>query len=242
MTILLDILHSTNLEALLMMTADSGAESSSSGFTEFIREYGPWAMIALLLASGVGIPIGEEVVNIPAGIFVGRGDLAITSTYIAAYVGVLGGDYLWFSICRTLGKKVLHRRWFKKLAHPKKLLQVKHQFDRRGAGVLVLARFIPGTRSPALTVAGILHMPWKKFTIIELIMCAVTTSLQVTLGILIGRQIAGESLSTTIFTALGVVAGIIALTSIVSWLVSGRRSSGPKPREKMAWLRAISKQ
>ena len=243
MSALLDILTAINIEGLSMIAPESQTSTadSNSGFTQFIKEYGPWAMIALLLASGVGIPIGEEVVNIPAGIFVGRGDLAITSTYVAAYVGVLGGDYLWFSICRTLGKRVLHKRWFKKLAHPKKLLQVKHQFDQRGAGVLILARFIPGTRSPALTVAGILHMPWKKFTIIELIMCLVTTSLQVTLGILIGRQIAGESLSTTIFTALGVVAGIIALTSIVTWFVSGRRKSGPKPREKMSWLRAISK-
>ncbi len=243
MSAFLDILTAINIEGLSMIAPESQTSTadSNSGFTQFIKEYGPWAMIALLLASGVGIPIGEEVVNIPAGIFVGRGDLAITSTYVAAYVGVLGGDYLWFSICRTLGKRVLHKRWFKKLAHPKKLLQVKHQFDQRGAGVLILARFIPGTRSPALTVAGILHMPWKKFTIIELIMCLVTTSLQVTLGILIGRQIAGESLSTTIFTALGVVAGIIALTSIVTWFVSGRRKSGPKPREKMSWLRAISK-
>lgn len=242
MSTFLDILTAVDIDGMSTVASESQKSLTDSGFTEFIREYGPWAMIALLLASGFGIPIGEEVVNIPAGIFVGRGDLAITSTYVAAYIGVLGGDFLWFSICRTLGKKVLHRRWFKKLAHPKKLLQVKHQFDRRGAGVLVLARFIPGTRSPALTVAGILHMPWKKFTIIELIMCLVTTSLQVTLGILIGRQIAGESLSTTIFTALGVVAGIIALTSIVSWIVSGRRKSGPKPREKMSWLRAISKE
>lgn len=242
MSTFLDILNTVDIDGLSMAASESQKSITDSGFTEFIREYGPWAMIALLLASGVGIPIGEEVVNIPAGIFVGRGDLAIASTYIAAYIGVLGGDFLWFSICRRLGKKVLHRRWFKKLAHPKKLLQVKHQFDRRGAGVLILARFIPGTRSPALTVAGILHMPWKKFTIIEVIMCLVTTSLQVTLGILIGRQIAGESLSTTIFTALGVVAGIIALTSIVSWFVSGRRKSGPKPREKMSWLRAISKE
>ena len=242
MNTLLDIFSTMNIDVISTLSLEAMPANSESGFTEFIKEYGPWAMIALLLASGVGIPIGEEVVNIPAGIFVGRGDLAIISTYIAAYVGVLGGDFLWFSICRTLGKKVLHRRWFKKLAHPKKLLQVKHQFDRRGAGVLVLARFIPGTRSPALTVAGILHMPWKKFTIIEVFMCLVTTSLQVTLGILIGRQIAGESLSTTIFTALGVVAGIIALTSIVSWIVSGRSNSGPKPREKMAWLRAISKE
>ena len=191
--------------------SEPGSALKDVPFTRFIGEYGPWAMIALLLASGFGIPIGEEVVNIPAGIFVGRGEINALPVYIAAYVGVLGGDYLWFSLCRTIGKSVLHRRWFKRMFHPRKLLQVKHQFDRKGAWVLVASRFIPGTRSPALTIAGILHMPWRTFTVIELTMCAITTSLQVTIGLLIGRQLADESLSTTIFTALGVVAGIIAL-------------------------------
>ena len=88
MSPLIDILNSVNAEMLSMIGPESQSSLTDSGFTEFIREYGPWAMIGLLLASGIGIPIGEEVVNIPAGIFVGRGDLAITSTYIAAYVGV----------------------------------------------------------------------------------------------------------------------------------------------------------
>ncbi|MHC4793805.1 MAG: DedA family protein, partial [Planctomycetota bacterium] len=70
---------------------------------QFLGDYGWIAMIALLLASGVGIPIGEEVVNIPAGIFVGQGEMAMWSTFLAAYVGVLGGDFLWFSICRHFG-------------------------------------------------------------------------------------------------------------------------------------------
>ena len=103
MSTFLDILTTVDIEGLSMAASESQKSITDSGFTQFIREYGPWAMIALLLASGVGIPIGEEVVNIPAGIFVGRGDLAITSTYVAAYIGVLGGDYHWFSICRTLG-------------------------------------------------------------------------------------------------------------------------------------------
>ena len=41
----------------------------------FLVDYGWMAMIALLLASGFGIPIGEELVNVPAGIFVGRGEM-----------------------------------------------------------------------------------------------------------------------------------------------------------------------
>ena len=171
----------------------------------FLSDYGWMAMIALLLASGVGIPIGEELVNVPAGVFVGQGDMAALPTFLAAYAGVL---------------------------------EAKHQFDRRGAGVLVVARFIPGTRSPALTIAALMRMPWRKFTVVELICCAITTPLQVGIGILIGRGLAGQSLQTTIFTALGVIAGIVALTALVNWVVATRRrGEGPAPRARAEWLR-----
>ncbi|MCP4834006.1 MAG: DedA family protein [Phycisphaera sp.] len=204
----------------------------------FLGDYGWMAMIALLLASGVGIPIGEELVNVPAGMFVGRGEMPVWSTFLAAYAGVLAGDFLWFSICGTFGRRLLGVRWFRRFIHPKRLLQVKHQFDRRGAGVLFVARFIPGTRSPALTIAALMHMPWRKFIPVELACCAITTPLQVGLGIMIGREMAGESLATVVFTALGVVAGIVALTAAVNWLLANRRrDSGPAPRARAAWLR-----
>ena len=222
---------------LLALVADTVQPTDKGPFDRFIGEYGPLAMIALLLASGVGVPIGEEVVNIPAGIFVGRGEMQAVPVYLAAYFGVLAGDYLWFFICRRLGRQLLHRKWFKRLAHPRKLLQVKHKFDRRGPWVLVVARFIPGTRSPALTVAGILRMPWRTFTFIELGLCAVTTALQVTIGIMIGRQLVDQSISTTIFTALGVIAGLVALTALITWIAKSKRRDGPIPRERVAWLR-----
>ena len=204
----------------------------------FLVDYGWMAMIALLLASGIGIPIGEELVNLPAGIFVGQGKMSALPTFLAAYVGVLGGDFLWFGICSRFGGRLLHKRWFRRTIHPRRLLQAKHQFDRRGAGMLMLARFIPGSRSPALTIAALMHMPWRKFIVVELICCAMTTPLQVSIGILIGRGLAGQSLPTVIFTALGTVAGIVALTALVNWWIASRRSqSGPAPRAPIAWLR-----
>ena len=204
----------------------------------FLGTYGWIAMIVLLLASGVGIPIGEEVVNVPAGIFVGRGEMEPTSTFVAAYLGVLGGDFLWFWICSRFGTRLLHYRGFRRFVHPRRLLQAKHQFDRRGASVLMIARFIPGTRSPALTIAALMHMPWRKFIAVELVCCALTTPLQDGLGILIGRGLAGQSLPTVVFSALGIVAGIIALTALVNWWVASRRKdTGPAPRARIAWLR-----
>jgi membrane protein DedA with SNARE-associated domain len=222
-------------------STQAAVDPSQGALGSFIADYGPWAMIVLLLASGFGIPIGEEVVNIPAGIFVGQGRLSAVSAYLAAYFGVLGGDFIWFGICRVLGKSLLHRKWFKRLAHPKRLLQVKHKFDRRGAWVLVIARFIPGTRTPALTIAGMMHMSWRRFTLIELGLCAVTTALQVTVGILIGKQMAQESLQTTVFAALAAIAVILALTAVITWVVNRSRSKEPAPRERIAWLRRFGR-
>ena len=194
-------------------------------------------LIALLLASGVGIPIGEELVNVPAGILVGQGSMPALPVFVAAYLGVLAGDYLWFSICRFFGKRLLRTRRTRRFFHPRRLLEAKYQFDRRGAWMLVLARFIPGSRSPALTVAAFMHMPWKKFTLVELTCVAITTPIQVLIGILIGRELADASLKTTIFTGLAVVAVIITVTAIAKWWMMSRKQSGPKPRARMQWLR-----
>ena len=205
---------------------------------QFLGDFGWMAMIALLLASGFGVPIGEEVVNVPAGIFVGQGEMVAWKTFLAAYVGVLGGDFLWFSICRHFGKRLLHRKWFRRFVHPRRLLEAKHQFDRRGGGMLVIARFIPGTRSPALTIAALMHMSWRKFTIVEIICCALATPIQVGAGILIGRGLAGSSLPKVLFFAFAVIATIIATTALFHWWLSNRhRRNGRAPRARVRWLR-----
>ena len=124
--------------------------------TEFITEYAeylPWIVLALLLASGFGIPIGEDIVIIPAGVIIGEQMLGAgiwVPTLIAAVVGVATADMLWFTWCSKFGTRLLHRRFIRRFLHPKRLLQAKHQIDKRGAWFIVAARFIPGSRTPAI--------------------------------------------------------------------------------------------
>ena len=206
-------------------------------FGQLLGDYGPWAMIVLLLASGIGIPVGEEVVNVPAGILVGQGTMQAIPTFIAAYVGVLGGDFLWFAFCRKFGSGLLRRRWARRFVHPRRLLEAKHNFDVRGAYVLLLARFIPGSRTPAITIAGFLRMGWLRFSAIEIITCLFTIPFQVAVGILIGSQLVGASLQTALFTALAVIASILALTALFNWWRLNKKRTGQAPRARLRWLR-----
>ena len=132
--------------------------------TEFINQYAeyvPWIVLGLLLASGFGIPIAEDIVIIPAGVLIGEqmlGSDIWLPTLICAIIGVATADMLWFTWCSRFGTRLLHQRFFRRLLHPKRLLQAKHQIDRRGVWFIVAARFIPGSRTPAITVAGLMHL------------------------------------------------------------------------------------
>ncbi len=199
--------------------------------------WAPWLVVGLLLLSGFGIPVSEDVVNLPAGILVGQGSWPLVPILIACYVGVIAGDLIWFFNLRTFGTPLLHRRWFKRFVHPKRLLQVKHQIDRRGAWVLVAARFMPGMRSPVLTAAALLHMPWRHFLLVEFTCCLITVPLQVGAGYLIGRQLGSDNLANTLLLLVGVVVAVLAISAAVPVALQAWRRRHPLPRARAAWLR-----
>ncbi len=203
-----------------------------------LTDYGQWAMLILLLLSGFGIAVGEDLVIIPAGILIAEGRWGFTPTWIVAYIGVLIGDLLWFMWCYRLGKPLLHKRWFKRMIHPRRLLEMKHQFDVRGAWVIVFARFIPGTRTTAITVAGLLHMSFWRFLLAELGCIALTVTMQISIGMLIYHGYKGltQENAKYIFWILGGIMAIVAIFFIVrAWR---RRTRRTRPeRAKVRWLR-----
>jgi membrane protein DedA with SNARE-associated domain len=202
-----------------------------------LGQWAPWLIVGLLLLSGFGIPVSEDVVNVPAGILIGQGSWPLVPILIACYVGVIAGDLIWFFNLRTFGTPLLHRRWFKRFVHPRRLLQVKEQIDRRGAWVLVAARFIPGMRSPVLTAAALLHMPWRHFLIVQFTCCAATVPMQIGAGYLIGRHLGSDDLARTLLLLVGVVVAVLAISAAVPLAVQAWRRRHPLPRARVAWLR-----
>ncbi|MGA1057361.1 MAG: DedA family protein [Phycisphaerales bacterium] len=199
--------------------------------------WSPLIVLGLLLLSGFGIPVSEDVVNLPAGILIGQGAWPAIPILIACYVGVIAGDAIWFFNLRTFGTPLLHRRWFKRFVHPKRLLQVKHQIDRRGPWVLVAARFIPGARSPVLTASALLHMPWRSFLIVEFVCCLFTVPMQVGVGYMIGRHLGSDDLAGTVTLVAAVIVGVLLVSAAIPAVLQAWQSKHPLPRAKADWLR-----
>lgn len=206
--------------------------------TQFLDSYGPLAVFLLLMLSAIGIPLGEDVITIPAGVFVATGHLHFWPTLTAAYIGTTAADIIWFWLCSRLGTPLLHKRFFKRLVHPRRLLEVKHQFDRRGTWIVVAARFIPSSRTTTITVAGIVHMPIWKFMVATCACVLITAPLQIGLGYLIGMGIGSESAAEVFLRLLGLMTLLIVGLAILRILMSHRRSSDDRPpRAPARWLR-----
>lgn len=200
--------------------------------SEPISRFGPLAVFLLLT-----MPLGEELILIPAGILIGHGSLPFFLTWAVAFAGVLTSDAIWFFIARHYGTPLLHKRWFKRFAHPRRLLQAKHQIERRGAWFIMTARFIPGSRTAAIIMAGLLQMPTWKFFLAEASLAWFTVLLQIGLGYLIARNIGTEDSARVVLTILAVVVGIAAAGAVTRWVVAHRRAGGPAPRAHASWLR-----
>ena len=203
----------------------------------FIENYGLLSVAVLLLLSGIGLALGEEMVTLPAGVLIATGKLDFATTAIVAYVSIVIADMMWFGICRHFGTPLLHRRWAKRLIHPRRLLEAKHQLELRGAWIVVMARFIPSSRSTTITVAGMLHMPFWKFAAATASCTLLTVPIQLGFGYLIGRGSTTEDLPDLIFRIVGVVMILLAVTLTLSLFYRHRASRQRPRRAKAKWLR-----
>ena len=201
---------------------------------EAVNLYGPFAVLFLLV-----MPLmGEDIIIIPAGFLIGQGHLPVVATFVCAYIGALISDSMWYLVCYRYGTPLLHKRWFKRLAHPRRLLQAKHQIETRGAWLIVTSRFVPGSRTTTMIVAGLMHMPMWKFFLTEGSLLLVTVGMQLGLGYLVAQHIvASKGAAATIMSIIGLVVLLIVGAVVLNWITASRSSEEPSPRSKVAWLK-----
>lgn len=207
---------------------------------DLFNALGPIAVFLLMIAAGVGLHLPEDLIIIPAGWEIATGNFPLIGTVIAAYLGVVLGDSGWFLLCRTWGPKLLLRKWFLKSVHPRRLLTLKHLFDRFGFWVLLVSRFIPGARTASVAVGGLIHLKWRTFLAVELPMAATTVAFQLSLGYYAQKGLVHSS-PTLHWVTLGIGMGVLLVSAVLGLLFWRRRiKRGLRlPRARAAWLREV---
>jgi len=104
----------------------------------------------------------SESAVILGGILSVVGDLSLQWVLVAAALGAFVGDNTSYAIGRYVGHPV-RRRFFDGVRGRRAIEWARGQLDRRGATLVLVARFVPGGRTATTFTCGLTHFSWPRF-------------------------------------------------------------------------------
>src|SRR5215831_16582867 len=171
--------------------------------SNLIASYGYWAVFLLVAVESLGIPLPGETALITAGIYAGHTHrLSPWLIFAVAAAAAIIGDNIGYWIGDKGGYRLARRYGPKVRFDEQKLKIARYLFDRHGAKVVFLGRFVSVLRTYAAFLAGTSKMRWRKF---------------------LPANAAGGILWAAIYTFAAYLAGnaLQKATGIIDWVLIG---------------------
>lgn len=163
----------------------------------------------LMVLTGCGLPVPEEVFIIGAGVLSANGELRPEFAFPAALLGALVGDAAMYGIGYRFGHGLLNRHpKLSKLVGAHREEYFERAVQRHGFKVLLLARFMVGVRGPVYLAAGVVRMPFLRFLLWDLVCATLVVGAFFALAFFFGEEIA--DLLTDAEVGLTVIVVIVA--------------------------------
>jgi membrane protein DedA with SNARE-associated domain len=161
---------------------------------DFLRNavvhYGYWAVGAALLIENAGIPVpGETILLLASFLAYSRHELQLPWIIVVATIAATLGDNIGFALGYYGGRPVLERYRNAFRIQDATLARGEELFARYGAVTIFFARFIFGMRIIAGPLAGVLRMPWRKFTIFNFLGAGIWVTVISSAGYLFGQHL-----------------------------------------------------
>ncbi len=145
------------------------------------------ALVIALVLIALATLVSEDLACIAGGLLVAQGRLGFIEATGACFAGIFFGDLMLYGLGR-LGRPWLARAPLKWFISPTAVVRSTRWFEQRGPWVILLSRFLPGTRLPTYVAAGLLRTNVWKFALNLLIPVALWTPLLVSLARTVGER------------------------------------------------------
>ena len=194
---------------------------------DFISALSPfWIYVALFFFAfieNVFPPSPSDLVVVVGGSLIVTHSIEFIPTLILTSLGSVLGFMVLFFVGSQLDKKVVRAGKIKFLP-TEGLDKVEHWFTKYGYLIILINRFLPGTRSVISLFGGLSELDAKKTAILATISAFAWNSIIIYLGILFGKNIAvvDKYLSTYSNIVLGITA-LIILIYIFRYFISKRK-------------------
>lgn len=117
------------------------------------------AIIGVILLSGFGLPLPEDIPLIAAGYLAGIGVVDPWVMFPACFLAIVGADLTLYLLGRRYGEHVPHIPVIRRYLTHRRLMKAEEELTLYGGKFIFVARFLPGLRAPAMFAAGIFKIP-----------------------------------------------------------------------------------
>jgi membrane protein DedA with SNARE-associated domain len=156
-----------------------------------LARFGYLAIVAALVAAGLGVPIPEELTQLTAGVLAHRGILSPLLAIAAAWLGIVLGDALLFEVARRHGPRALETRLGRRALGDRRREALRRHFARHAFVTIAVARHLSGLRLAVFALAATEGVSRRTFVLADGLSALVSVPLVVGVGWLFSRHVLG---------------------------------------------------
>jgi membrane protein DedA with SNARE-associated domain len=201
-------------------------------FFQYLNSIDPLVVYALVLGfafvENLFPPSPSDVMIIAAGSLVGAGKVDFLTTLLSATVGSTMGFLLMYKVGDWFGDNILEKGKLKFIPI-EAVHKVEKWFVRYGYAIIVVNRFLTGTRAVVSFFAGMSELRLSVTTVLCALSALAWNAVLVTLGFYLGQNWDRIALLLNTYSQLVTALAIIIVIVLVVRFVLSRRSTGGGP-------------
>ena len=191
-------------------------------------EGSPFSVTLLFGALALATLISEDLTCVAAGVMSAAGLLPLWVAVAACYFGIFIGDLLLYGAGALSSRSANRLAFFREKLPEERLRLAGRQFESKGVWLVVVSRFLPGSRLPVYFYSGFVGLGFFKFFLLLGVTCFLWTPLLVVPSFFFGELMIDvlDTYQSASFYAiplliLGFFVAYKILPSLFSW--EGRR-------------------
>jgi membrane protein DedA with SNARE-associated domain len=196
-----------------------------------LDHYGYLALGGIIMVESFGVPSPGETILVAASVYAGAGRLNVVAVGLIAMAAAVIGNTIGYAIGYYGGHALVVRFGKYVLLTSKRLEKAESFFARRGGVVIVVGRFLEGLRQATGIIAGIAEMPFRRFTMFNVLGAALWVAVWESLGYLAGDHIQAIYGDIVRYSLYLLIALVVAAAAAVVYAVArhrGRRAAAER--------------
>jgi len=181
-------------------------------------------MFLFAFVENVFPPSPSDIVIVIGGTLIGTGDLNFILSLMFATLGSITGFMLMFYIGSTVDKKLIHAGRFKYIPI-NSIDKVETWFRKYGYYVIVVNRFMPGTRAVISFFAGISNLDPKRTTLLCFVSALAWNIIMLYLGFVFGDNIDKVDIYLKTYSNIVIVVTVVIILFFVIRLFFRKRKT-----------------